>query len=838
MKGASLPRERIRVLGVGALARRWDSDRRSPARGNKTLAFLKLDASVFNALALGLLGIIALCASYLTLGAKPQPPGGSASSGGEGASSAPPRLSGASASPAPAPAPSAAVAPAAPVPVAVAPPAPELPILRIFWGSQTGTATSLAKSLVKHAHQRAPELRARDVDLASLFPPPGGAAASAVDEGAPLLDSLLREPCLALFLTATYGEGDPTDNAAAFVAWLQRGDHPPGLLSRLRFAVFGLGNRQYELYNKTGKVVDARLEALGAQRMYRHGEGDDNGDLDEDFEQWRDGGLWEALKAAAVQMTGGGSDGVAQPAAAAAAAATKAGSQLQPPPQLPLSVAFIAPPPNLPSFPHCTPTFQVAADAAQLASAAARADPRGRHFFLAHPLLCTESRELRKRPSQGASTWHVELELPAPSTAGGISSSSSSSYATADNCLVCPENDPALVAAVAQRLGLDLNAWFTLAERAAGAGAAAAAPVEFPFPTPTTVKTALTCFLDIAAQPRRELFAALAPFATAKADREGLAAIGSGPKAAWSMLVSGAAAAAAAAAEGGSSRVGWGLLALLRAYPSLSPPWEALCQVLPLCTPRTYTIASSALASPRTLALCASVLHSNGVPGLCTSYLARCTPAGGRGGSSGGDGGSSAPASAVRCLLRPSSFKLPGEASVPVILVGPGTGIAPMRAFIAERAAQAGGGGGGGAAGAASVGAPLPTTVLFFGCRARDEDFIYESELREAQRKGVLSELHCAFSREGSEKVYVQHLVAREGEKLWEMLEKGKAYVFVCGATNMGASVLAAFQEVSLQLCTFARACTALRVSPPPLAHLSLPHHPPSTLAGAYSRQS
>merc|ERR1719387_3249674 len=107
-----------------------------------------------------------------------------------------------------------------------------------------------------------------------------------------------------LLLVATYGEGDPTDNAVEFYKWVQDQDLPSSTLEGMKFAVMGLGNRQYVHFNQAGKVADAHLERLGGTRIHERGEGDDEGDIEEDFEKWCDGGLWPALEAAALSDGG------------------------------------------------------------------------------------------------------------------------------------------------------------------------------------------------------------------------------------------------------------------------------------------------------------------------------------------------------------------------------------------------------------------------------------------------------------------------------------------------------------------------------------------------------
>ena len=90
---------------------------------------------------------------------------------------------------------------------------------------------------------------------------------------------------IAIFAMATYGEGDPTDNAIDFNKWIKdkHQELEDDFFSGLKYTVFGLGNRQYEHYNKMGRYIDKRLEALGGTRIFQYGEGDDDQNLDEDF---------------------------------------------------------------------------------------------------------------------------------------------------------------------------------------------------------------------------------------------------------------------------------------------------------------------------------------------------------------------------------------------------------------------------------------------------------------------------------------------------------------------------------------------------------------------------
>ena len=153
--------------------------------------------------------------------------------------------------------------------------------------------------------------------------------------------------------------------------------------------------------------------------------------------------------------------------------------------------------------------------------------------------------------------------------------------------------------------------------------------------------------------------------------------------------------------------------------------------------------------------------------GVATTHLARCA-AGDR----------------VPVYLRASTFRLPPSHATPVIMIGPGTGVAPFRGFLQERAA------------AAAAGAALGPAHLFFGCRSAKADFIYEGELQAALRAGTLTRLHTAFSRDAKQKVYVQHRLAEAGAEVAALIEAG-GWVYVCGdAKAMARDVHAALRAL------------------------------------------
>ncbi|CAN3129595.1 molybdopterin-dependent oxidoreductase [Mycobacterium sp. smrl_JER01] len=202
-------------------------------------------------------------------------------------------------------------------------------------------------------------------------------------------------------------------------------------------------------------------------------------------------------------------------------------------------------------------------------------------------------------------------------------------------------------------------------------------------------------------------------------------------------------------------------LDLVREFPVRAEPhlWQ---EVLVRLTPRQYSISSSPLASPHEVQLTVSVVRYQGVDGGPRGGVASTHLADQPGGTP------------VPVFLQSSPhFRPPQDAGTPMIMVGPGTGIAPFRGFLQERRALGHRG----------------RNWLFFGDRHRAENFYYREELQGMVDDGLLNRLDLAFSRDQRERVYVQHKMLDYGADVWRWLEEG-AHVYVCGdATRMAADV-------------------------------------------------
>ena len=115
----------------------------------------------------------------------------------------------------------------------------------------------------------------------------------------------------------------------------------------------------------------------------------------------------------------------------------------------------------------------------------------------------------------------------------------------------------------------------------------------------------------------------------------------------------------------------------------------------------------------------------------------------------------------VPVYVRHSTFRLPKDPSIPIVMIGPGTGLAPFRGFFQDRDYDK-----------HTKGKELGEALLFYGCRAKDQDYLYQDELVGYEKTGVISELNVAFSRETAQKVYVTHLIKQQMEKIWQSFQK------------------------------------------------------------------
>ena len=214
------------------------------------------------------------------------------------------------------------------------------------------------------------------------------------------------------------------------------------------------------------------------------------------------------------------------------------------------------------------------------------------------------------------------------------------------------------------------------------------------------------------------------------------------------------------------------LLDLLMAFPSVVPSLPGLLKSLDRLQPRLYSIASSPKAHPREVHLTVSAVrwdsNDRTRTGIGSCYLADFAK----------------PGDVVPVFVQKShGFSPPADDNAPAIMVGPGTGVAPFRAFLEEREARKAKG----------------RNWLFFGDQKRTTDFLYEDQIMDWQRRSVLHRLDTAFSRDQADKVYVQHRMLENAAELWQWLGEG-AHFYVCGdAKRMARDVEDALLRIAVE---------------------------------------
>jgi sulfite reductase (NADPH) flavoprotein alpha-component len=214
----------------------------------------------------------------------------------------------------------------------------------------------------------------------------------------------------------------------------------------------------------------------------------------------------------------------------------------------------------------------------------------------------------------------------------------------------------------------------------------------------------------------------------------------------------------------------WGMevIDFLIEHPSIKWTPQEFVDVLAKLNPRLYSISSSLKARPNQVHFTIDVVHyeSRGRQrkGVCSTFLA--------------ERAENVP---VPVFPNTSKFRLPEDGNTPIMMVGPGTGIAPFRAFLQERKA---------------IGA-RGKNWLFFGSQHQHCNYFYREELEEYQRDGFLTRCDCAWSRDQEGKSYVQHKMLENAAEIWKWIDSEGAHFFVCGdARRMAKDVDAALRKI------------------------------------------
>lgn len=368
------------------------------------------------------------------------------------------------------------------------------------------------------------------------------------------------------------------------------------------------------------------------------------------------------------------------------------------------------------------------------------------------PMKVLANTELQNKVGPDASersTRHIEVQLPP-----------NASYRVGDHLSVVPRNDPALVDSVARRFGF-LPADQIRLQVAEGRRA------QLPVGDAVSVGRLLTEFVELQQVATRKQIQIMSEHTRCPMTKPKLLALAGDDAAATERYRTDVL---------GKRK---SVFDLLEEHPACELPFHAYLEMLSLLSARYYSISSSPSGDPTRCSVTAAVVEApassgRGIyRGVCSNYLA---------GRRAGD--------TIHATIRETKagFRLPDDASVPIIMIGPGTGLAPFRGFLQERAARK------------AKGANLGPAMLFFGCRHPNQDYLYAEELKAFAADGV-TELHTAFSRGEGPKTYVQNLITAQQERVWSLIEKG-AIIYVCGdggkmEPDVKAALVAIYREHS-----------------------------------------
>lgn len=327
-------------------------------------------------------------------------------------------------------------------------------------------------------------------------------------------------------------------------------------------------------------------------------------------------------------------------------------------------------------------------------------------------------------------------------------------FTAGDIVMMHPCNAPDDVQQFCQLLRLDPESRFTLRPTENTA-------VPARLPQPCSVCHLVEKYLDIAAVPRRSFFELLLTFATNELEREKLLEFSS--------------AAGQDDLHNYCNRPRRTVLEVLADFPHTTAEIKVdyLLDLFPEIQPRSFSIASSLQAHPNRLQILVAVVRYKTKlykprQGLCSTWLASLD--------------TEKEEVSVPLWVKKGTLKFPKDMDTPVIMVGPGTGVAPFRSAIQERIAEG-----------------KTANVLFFGCRSESKDFYFKSEWEEKIKAGQLT-LFTAFSRDQEEKVYVQHQISKNAELLIDWIVTKNACFFIAGnAKQMPSSVRDALKGVFQQ---------------------------------------
>lgn len=649
--------------------------------------------------------------------------------------------------------------------------------------------------------------------------------------------TLEKETCVVI-VTSTTGDGEPPETALKFFRRLKKKTHSSDYLSHLNYALLGLGDSNYTNFCNAGKTLDKRLEELGAKRFYLSGWADDAVGLEQVVEPWIEGLFPALLKFLSFNCPDfSGTSQITEICEIEVERShfDKDGESSDKKIETESNGRFKE---KESQAKNTTDSTEPNIDKFESESSSTISNGKGLNEtedLVKHigDITLEESTKpsLRKSiaplcdaavtvPLLPAAYLSINFDIDQdmkpsllPSNSSAVTTISEATviqtdiltskeelkktlrlrlkigeefeYQPGDSVSVYCQNEEKEVEMLLKRLNVldkaDIICQIELMKDTKKAKAA----IPLHIPTITTFRSLFTYNIDIREPPKKAVIRQLVEGTTNPQEKRRLQEL--------------------------CSKQGMGdytsfirnpeisILDLLLAFPSCNPDVDRLIESLPKLQPRPYSACSSPLKTPQHLDIAFNVINipegdgrSFARQGVCTGMLDRVTNQN-QIREESTDDRTDTEIFQLQISARPNQyFRLPSDVSIPLILIGPGTGVAPFVGFLQHREMQKNS--------AEFADQAFGEIFLFFGCRNRSQDFLFKEELMRLQKVDILSKLYVSFSREAisqEDPKYVQDNIKRNAEQVLQLIYNQKAVIYVCGdAKNMAKDVNQTFMKI------------------------------------------
>lgn len=527
---------------------------------------------------------------------------------------------------------------------------------------------------------------------------------------------LLPKQRLVIFVCSTTGHGQEPENMKNLYNFIRRRDLPKDCLSSLKYIVYGLGDSSYAKFNYVSKVLFRRLEECGAKSLQKLITGNEQHHLG------CDGAIYLALDDLWAWLGKTSSDMGDEQAADML-------GQIFPESSYEVCMSFE------PS------TISAASDGIF--------EEKFRIRYNLKAANCILNRRVTPE-SHFQDTRHLCFK-----------SGESLDYQPGDVCTILPANTDENTNKFIELLGLEPDQRFSLKKRDPNY------MVNYLYdfiPEGLRVYDVIKYYFDIQSVPKRSFFEFIWPFSQNHMERDKLKEF--------------------SATEGQEEMYEYcvqpkrSILEVLQDFPETvcNIKFQYLFDIIPPIKPRSFSIASSVRVHPNEVHLIVGVVKyqtrlKRTRIGLCSNYLASLTPV---------DADTATnEKSSIKFFIKRTDFKLPEDDQTPIIMIGPGLGIAPFRSFIEERAAR---------------NTDKRLNFMYFGCRFKSSDYYFKEELESYQERDIIT-LRVAVSREDP-KCYVQDLLREDSELIRRLIVDEKATVYVAGNSKLPEDLRTVFKEI------------------------------------------